>query len=938
MTTNTFTSSAAGQVTFEHLKNLRTSTVTKAGMLISSIEQVRSAAQNASKTLEGKSVQLKRHAEETVKKTTIETAEQAMPTQQTQPVQQQKPAEPAQPKVEAVDKVLSVAEKEKKHPPTKPNIEHKPKADTKPSEQPKANVTQQQPIQEGQKTYTDEKGNIKVRRFLSDLNAPRTDNRQTQRPPYDPNRSQRPPYDPNRSNQQRPPYDPNRSNQQRPPYDPNRSTRPPFDPNRSGQQRPPFDPNRSGYQQRPGAPTQNRFPDSGPNASRLGGIRPPIKKPGDFAAIAPRPMQPSKNYGNKNKTPEKPDEKKVANKRSLVLRAYEDGTFSDEDERMAARRPRPKKQEVKFEPIIKVIDKATVNTTEVPIKVLSEKIGVTAVEIIKHLFKEGIIKTINDTIDFDFAAIIANSFKVELELKLDQTFEEKMLAHNEDTDELPDNQKRPPIVTIMGHVDHGKTSLLDAIRHTAVTSGEAGGITQHIGAYMTSALGQSITFIDTPGHEAFTAMRARGAKVTDVAIIVVAADDGIMPQTIEAINHAKAAEVSIMVAINKIDKPEANPDRIKQQLTEYGLVPEEWGGDTIVVPISAKTGQGLSALLESIVLLTDIKELKANPDKKAVGTIIEARLDKGRGSVATVLVQNGTLRVGDYVVAGTTVGKIRAMFDDKGKSVRIATPSQPVEVLGFGEVPNAGDFMYAVNEKLAKQVADERKTKEKMERVSAQSTMSLDDMMGKINQGLMKNLNLIIKSDVQGSLEALKVSLSKIVSDEVRINPIHGGVGAITETDIMLAKASNAIIIGFNVRPDINARAVAESEGVDIRLYSIIYEAVDDITLAMKGMLKPKFKVNSMGTVSVRNVFKITGSGIVAGCYVTNGKVTRSCSVKILRNNVVVGESAISSLKRFKDDVKEVASGYECGISLTNFSDIQVGDEFEVFLMEEVKI
>lgn len=926
--TNTFSSSAPGQVTFEHLKNLKNATIVKAGKLMSGAEQMRSAAFNASKTLEAKLSQLKRVEEDVIKKTVTETVE-AKPETPIQPAQvQQQP-----------ETVIEVPKKPTENKPqpqqSSAKQEQKPVSAQKPQQpQQQKPVAAQPVIQEGQKTYTDEKGNIKVRRFLSDLNPPRSepqrtyDNRSGARPPYnntqDPNR--RPPYNNN--------YDPNR----RPPYDSNRAggPRPPYDSNRPGGQRPPFDNNRSGgFRSGENAAGTNRFGSQSQSSSPLGGMKPAMKKPLD-TGVAPR-TQPGKSFGNKNKTPEKPDEKKTLNKRSLVLRAYEDGTFSDEDERAAARRPRPKKQEVKFEPIIKVIDKAVVNTTEVPIKLLSEKIGVTAVEIIKYLFKEGIIKTINDTIDFDYAAVIASSFKVELELKMDQTFEEKMLAFSGDTDELPDNQKRAPIVTIMGHVDHGKTSLLDKIRSASVTSVEAGGITQHIGAYTTSALGQSITFIDTPGHEAFTAMRARGAKVTDVAVIVIAADDGIMPQTIEAINHAKAAEVSIIVAINKVDKPEANPDRIKQQLTEQNLVPEEWGGDVIVVPVSAKTGAGISQLLESIVLLTDIKELKANPDKKATGTAIEARLDKGRGPIATVLVQNGTLRVGDHVVAGTTVGKIRAMFDDKGKSVRAATPSQPVEVLGFSEVPNAGDFLYVVNEKLAKQVADERKNKEKMERISAQSAMSLDDMMGKINQGLLKNLNIIIKSDVQGSLEALKISLNKITNDEVRVVPIHGGVGAITETDIMLAKASNAIIIGFNVRPDVNARAVAETEGVDIRLYSVIYEAVDDITLAVKGMLKPKFKVNSIGSVSVRNVFKITGSGIIAGCYVTNGKVMRNCSVKVLRDNVVVGETTISSLKRFKDDVREVASGYECGISLNNFSDIAVGDEFEVFQMEEIK-
>ena len=502
---------------------------------------------------------------------------------------------------------------------------------------------------------------------------------------------------------------------------------------------------------------------------------------------------------------------------------------------------------------------------------------------------------------------------------------------------LADDQKRPPIVTVLGHVDHGKTSLLDVIRKTSVTAGEAGGITQHIGAYTVEAKGQPITFIDTPGHAAFTAMRARGAQVTDVAILVVAADDGVMPQTVEALNHAKAAEVPIIVAMNKMDKPEANPDRIKQQLTEHGILPEEWGGDSIFVPVSAKTGEGIDKLLEAVLLVAEIRDLKANPAKRARGTIIEAKLDKGRGPVATVLVQNGTLHVGDNVVAGTAVGKIRAMFNDKNKSVKSAGPSMPVEVLGFSEVPNAGDLLNAIDEKLAKQVADERKEKERSEKFKSSAKVSLDDIFGKISEGQFKTLNLIIKADVQGSLEAIKGTVEKISNEEVKIHAIHGGVGAINETDVMLAKASGAIVIGFNVRADAVARAAAEREQVDIRIYNIIYDMVDDITAAIKGMLAPKYRDTVVGQVEVREVFKISGVGTVAGCYVTSGKIGRNCKVRIFRDNVGIYDGEILALKRFKDDVKEVAQGFECGVSIQNYNDIKVGDVFEAYLVEEVK-
>lgn len=746
-----------------------------------------------------------------------------------------------------------------------------------------------------QKTYTDEKGNVRVRKFLTDFDKQKLN--AINKPPRSSDTSKRFGEKNQRSGQQ------------------NATQNAKSQHNTVGK-------NNSNTGNSPKNTASSLL-----RSARLGG----------YAPLPPISNSTGKNFGNKNKTPEKSDDKRnTTSKKQLLMRAYNPG-LDDDDERMLARRARPKKQEVKFEPIIKVIDHAVVNTKDIPIKVLSEKIGVPVAQIIKQLFKEGIIKTINDTIEFEYAEYIASNFNVTLELQEEKTAEEILLSGFEsENDGLEDNTKRPPIVTVMGHVDHGKTSLLDAIRHTNVTSGEAGGITQHIGAYTVTVNNEMITFIDTPGHEAFTAMRARGAKVTDVAIIVVAADDGVMPQTVEAINHAKAAEVSIIVAINKMDKPAANIDRVKQQLSEYELLAEDWGGDIIMVPVSAKTGAGIKDLLEAVLLVTEIKELKANPAKQAVGTIIEAKLDKGRGPVATVLIKNGTLNIGDSVIAGMVVGKIRAMFDDKGRKVKSAGPSIPVEVLGFDDVPAAGDIMHAGTEKMIKNVAEERKSNEKLSNMKMVNNVTLGDLFNKINEGQLKNLNLIIKTDVQGSLEALKVSLAKISNEEVKVSPIHGGVGAINENDVMLARASNAIIIGFNVRPDANAKLTAEAEGVDIRLYRIIYDAVDDITKAMKGMLAPKFKEEILGQVSVRNVFKITGVGTVAGCYVTIGKITRDSKVRIYRDNVIVHDGEVLALKRFKDDVKEVVSGFECGVSIQNYNDIKVDDVFEAYKMEKI--
>ena len=579
-----------------------------------------------------------------------------------------------------------------------------------------------------------------------------------------------------------------------------------------------------------------------------------------------------------------------------------------------------------------------ITSETITVKELSEKIGKPAAEIIKKLFILGIMATINQEIDFDTCSLIASDYGIELEHNVAKTFEEVLQESSDEVDESTELVERPPVVTIMGHVDHGKTSLLDAIRNSSVTEGEAGGITQHIGAYTVTCNGRTITFIDTPGHEAFTSMRARGAQVTDIVILVVAADDGIMPQTVEAINHAKAANVPIIVAINKMDRETANPERVKQQLTEHGLVSEEWGGDTICVPVSAKTQMGLDSLLEMVLLEADVLELKANPNRLAKGTIIEAELDKGRGPIATVLVQNGTLKIGDTIVAGTAYGRVRAMVDDKGKRVTKAGPSQPVEVLGFSEVPAAGDILNVAEiDKLSRQVAEERRDKQKAEQLKNLSKVSLDDLFSQIAEGQIKDLNIIVKADVQGSVEAVKQALEKLSNDEVRVRCIHGGVGAITGSDIMFASASNAIIIGFNVRPDAAARAAAEKEKVDMRLYRIIYNAIEDIEKAMKGMFKPVYEENTLGRISVRNTFKVSGVGTIAGAYVQDGKVTRNAQIRVVRDGIVIHEGKIASLKRFKDDAKEVAAGYECGIGIENFNDIREGDTIEAFEMVEVK-
>ena len=745
-------------------------------------------------------------------------------------------------------------------------------------------------------------------------------------------------------------------------------------------------PQQGGYQQRPQQGSYQQRPQDGgyqqrpqqsggyaPRPQQGGGYAPrpqgggyaPRPQGGGYAqgsGYAPRPAQGGFARGGKPPAPITPSvskervsnydpnksnytrnyeaEKKARSKKALQKETVAPVARSawDEDAPMGGNRRRPRKQVQQYRPEPIIIEKAVITTENVTVKDLSEKIGKPAGAIIKKLFLLGIVATINQELDFDTCELVASDYGITLEHQITKTFEE-VLQDSSDEKDVPESLvARPPVVTIMGHVDHGKTSLLDAIRNSRVTEGEAGGITQHIGAYMVECSGRSITFIDTPGHEAFTSMRARGAQVTDIVILVVAADDGIMPQTVEAINHAKAAEVPIIVAINKMDRPEANPERVKQQLTEYSLVSEEWGGDTICVEVSAKTQIGINTLLEMILLQADVLELKANPARLAKGAIIEAQLDKGRGPIATVLVQNGTLHVGDTIVAGTAYGRVRAMMDDKGLRVQEAGPSQPVEVLGFSEVPAAGDTLNVAEiDKLSRQVAEERRDKIKAEQLKNLSKVSLDDLFTQIAEGEIKDLNIIVKADVQGSVEAVKQALEKLSNEEVRVRCIHGGVGAITGSDIMFAAASNAIVIGFNVRMDSTARVASEREKVDVRMYRIIYNAIEDVQNAMKGMFKPVFKEVEMGRISVRETFKVTGVGTIAGAYVQEGKVARNAQVRVVRDGVVIHEGKISSLKRFKDDAKEVATGYECGIGIENFNDLLEGDIIEAFVMEEIK-
>lgn len=663
---------------------------------------------------------------------------------------------------------------------------------------------------------------------------------------------------------------------------------------------------------------------------------------GKYQAPVASPAQPpkNKNFGpDKKKGFEKTyveKERHAVSKRALQRQQGVSIEDFDED-RSGYRKLRVKKDKKQQSSQTVKIEKAVVTTNDIPIKTLSEKLGITAAEITKRLFKEGVMKTVNESIDYDTAALLAAELDIELEYKPEKTAEEVLIEKQADTvEEIESLVPRAPVVTVMGHVDHGKTSLLDYIRKTKVAAGEAGGITQHIGAYTVNVNGKGITFIDTPGHEAFTAMRARGAQVTDIVILVVAADDGVMPQTVEAINHAKAANVSIIVAINKMDKPGANPEKVKQDLTNYGLVPEEWGGDTIVCPISCKTGEGIKELLENLLLIAEMKELLANPAREARGVIIEARLDKGKGPVATVLVQNGTLHTGDNIISGMVTGRVRAMTDDEGKTVKEAGPSMAVNVLGFEEVPNSGDSIFAVSQELMKEVIDERKRKKSDAMVKSVSKISLDDVFGKIAEGNIKNLNLIIKGDVQGSVEAVKQSVVKLSNDEVQVKVIHSGAGAVTETDVMLADSASAVILAFNVRPDTKAKALAERSKVDIRSYRIIYDLLDDVQAALKGMLAPKYQEIYLGKCEVRQTFKITGVGNIAGCYVLDGKIVRGGKLRIYRDDILVVEGNVQQLKRFKDDVKEVSFGFECGCAIEGFNDIKVGDIIECYMIEQV--
>lgn len=703
-----------------------------------------------------------------------------------------------------------------------------------------------------------------------------------------------------------------------------------------------------GYQQPRGPkPQQNQGGYQGQRPQGQGQGQNGLRRPSSSASVAnaaqqfpPKPAAQKGKGGkqNSNSGSSKFDDKSTMNKRALMKRGYlvDDRISYDEDGEAIVRNYKVNKNRGGGNSATVIIENAVITTDPVSIKTLSEKIGKSAAEIVKTLFVLGIMKTINDSIDFATAELVADEFGIKLEYKPDVTLEDTLTAQLEvdDVEELENLVPRPPVVTIMGHVDHGKTSLLDYIRKSNVTGGEAGGITQHIGAYTVSLKGNPITFLDTPGHEAFTSMRARGAQVTDIAILVVAADDGVMPQTLEAISHANQANVPIIVAMNKMDRAGANPDRVLSQLAENGVTPEEWGGDTPVVRVSAKTGMGVEDLLEQILVRAEVEELRANPDRNARGTIIEAKLDKGLGKIATILVQTGTLHVGDNVVAGTCTGKIRAMIDDKGRKVKKAGPSMPVSVTGWDDVPEAGDRIDVVaDEKFARELAEERKLKLASSQTESTS-VSLNDLFDRISKGELKSVKLIIKADVQGSVEAVKQSLAKLGNEEVNIDIIHAAVGGIKESDVLLAETSGAIIIGFNVRPDSNAKQLAAQKKIDIRFYNIIYNAIEDIEKAVKGMLDPKFREVVLGSAEVRELFKISGVGTIAGCHVVDGKVVRGAQARLIRNGKVEYTGEIASLRHGKDDVKEMAKNFDCGIMLSNFQDVKVDDVIEAFTME----
>lgn len=812
-------------------------------------------------------------------------------------------------------------------------------------EMPGANKeTKQNSEQAAKAKNTAEKTEISAKSDSSERVAERTENAEQPKKNESPENGRN--YDRSRSPQRtndgrrgdRPSYDRNsrsdRPQGERPSYDRNsRGDRPQGD-------RPPYDRNARGDRPQGERRGDNRGfsrpddKDAQQNRQQRPQQRPVGRKPGEAPAIIQKENRAPENKSSYVRTFD--TEKKAKNKKTIMKETAPSAkNWEDDGGSYGGRKKKAAKQTQYRKPEPVVIEKAVITTETITVRDFSEKIGKPAAEILKKLFMMGIVANINQDIDFETCELVAMEYDIELEHQVAKTYEETMQENAEEVDAEEDLVPRPPVVTIMGHVDHGKTSLLDAIRKTHVTEGEAGGITQHIGAYTVECNGRMITFIDTPGHEAFTSMRARGAQVTDVVILVVAADDGIMPQTVEAINHSKAAGVPIIVAVNKIDKPESNPERVKQQLTEHGLVCEDWGGDTICVPVSAKKQQNLDELLEMVLLQADVLDLKANPNKAAKGTIIEAQLDKGRGPVATVLVQNGTLKIGDPIVAGIAYGRVRAMMNDKGENVKTAGPSCPVEVLGFNEVPSAGDIMNVAE--VSKKVAEERRNRIKAEQLKNLSKVSLEDLFSHIAEGEVKTLNIVVKADVHGSVEAVKQALEKLSNEEVRVKCIHGGVGAITESDVMFASASNAIVIGFNVRPDSGARNLAEQEKVDVRTYRIIYQAIEDVENAMKGMFKPVFKEVHLGTISVRNTFKVSSVGTIAGAYVQDGKVQRNAQVRVVRDGVVVHEGQIASLRRFKDDVREVAAGYECGIGIENFNDIHEGDVIEAYTMEEVK-
>ena len=699
-----------------------------------------------------------------------------------------------------------------------------------------------------------------------------------------------------------------------------------------------FQPNGQNFRNNQQRPNNNFKKNNSFVSTRANGFKSFAPAPTESSAVL---AQPERNFGNKNKQRRNVDESKKisaklranANKQNNILVLDDDGF---EETTMGSRKLIKKKKEV-HTVVAPQITHAVITTNEITVKDLSEKIGKPVSEIVKKLMLLGVMATINSSIDFDTAELVSNELGVTLELKLDKTFEEKLHDVSAEQDAEENLVKRPPVVTVMGHVDHGKTSLLDAFRKSNVVSGEAGGITQKIGAYQISFNGEKITFIDTPGHAAFTSMRARGAEVTDVAILVVAADDGIMPQTVEAINHIKAAGVPMIVAINKMDKPEANPERVKQQLTEHGVLPEEWGGDAICVPISAKTGMGLDELKKMILLVAEMEDLKANPNKMATGVVLEAELDKNRGAVATVLVQNGTLKIGDSIMSGITYGKVKAMFDENGKPVKKAGPSTPVSVMGFNDVPSSGDAVYAVEESLSKQVINERINKIKQERAKHTSGATADDFMSRVHEGKLKNLNIIIKANTQGSVEALKASLEAIKNDEVKVVCIHSAPGAITESDVILAQTTGAIIIAFNLKTPSKMEQLIESMKVEHIESKIIYEIIDQVTRISKGMMAVKYEEKYIGSAEIRVVFKLSSAGMVAGSYVLDGKIQRNGIAKVKRKNETIGESVIDSLKIVKDEKSEVAKGFECGIKLRDNINFQEGDIIECYLKQEIK-